>query len=190
MFVELLKRIEIFSRLSDEQLARIVMSCEKIIFHPEQSIIRKGEIGDKGFLILEGYAHRINGPGIDETTKIRKPEILEVGTFIGEMALLMQADYGSTIVACSEVKALQFSHTALFTLMENDVSIAQHFADCVQQRFMQFTAQLKDLNETLVSELDEAIIKNDEDDVSHITLVEQSSQQVTALPALPGQSLQ
>lgn len=138
--VEQLNHIALFNGLSEDQLKRIIMSSEKIIFHPEQSIIRKDEFGDKGFLILSGHAQRISGPGLGH-----RPEILGPGTFIGEMALLVKAEYGSTIISCDEVRALKFSHAVFENLMKHDPLIAEHFADHMRERFLCFTSQLKDL---------------------------------------------
>lgn len=120
------------------QLKAIVMSSEKIIFHPEQSIIRKNEFGNKGFLIISGSAQLVDGPILSQQS-----EILGPGTFIGEMAMLMHAEYGSTIISRAELKALQISYDVLQKVMAQDLGIAEHFADYMHERFLQFTSQLQ-----------------------------------------------
>ncbi|MGH1350623.1 MAG: cyclic nucleotide-binding domain-containing protein [Methyloligellaceae bacterium] len=138
--VELLGCVPLFNGLNDEQLARLAFEGEKVLIHSERPIISKDQAGDAAYLIVDGTALRISGPGIKG-----QPEILKTGTFIGEMAMLIATHYGSTIIAYGEVKALRFSYMQMQNIMQSDVSLAQHFAEHVRTRFTTFTSQLKQL---------------------------------------------
>ncbi len=143
-FVELLSCVPLFHGLTNEQLARLAFESEKILVYPEHTIISKDQEGDAAYLIVSGEAIRTEGSGISN-----EPEILTAGTFIGEMAMLIASNYGSTIIACEEMKLLKFSYAKMQSIMKQDVSLAEHFAEYTQQKFFKFTDQLNKLESDL-----------------------------------------
>ncbi len=142
--VELLACVPLFQELTQEQLTRLAFEGEKVLIHSERPIISKDQAGDAAYLIVDGKALRVSGPGIEG-----QPEILEPGTFIGEMAMLIEASYGSSIIAYGEVKALRFTNKLMHELMQDDVSLAEHFSEHIRGKFMSFTSQLKSLENQL-----------------------------------------
>ena len=138
--VELLDCVPLFHGLSNEQLRRLAFEGEKVIIYPNQKIISKNAVGDSGYLIVSGTASIVEGLGVED-----KPEKLEKGTFVGEMAMLIETEHGSTIIAETELKAIRFSYSHMQNIMKSDVTIAEHFAEHMRSKFMTFTNQLQNL---------------------------------------------
>ena len=142
--VELFSCVPLFHGLSNEQLRRLAFEGEKVIIYPNQRIISKDTIGDSAYLIVSGDALIIEGLGVKD-----EPEELKPGTFIGEMAMLIASEHGSTIIAKNEVKAIRITYKHMQNMMKTDVSLAEHFADHMRSKFLKFTSQLKKLEKDL-----------------------------------------
>ncbi len=136
--IGLLSDVPLFSGLTDEQLEWLALSGEEILFLEDREIISEDESGDAAYLVLSGEAERISGPGIGD-----EPQLVEAGAFIGEMAMLIETEYGSTILARQEVRAIKFRRSLMHYLMEEDPRLAEHFADKIRARFVAFAEQIK-----------------------------------------------
>lgn len=136
--VELLLGVPLFSGLSNKQLAWVALSGEPVIFVDNQEIITDDEPGDAAYLILSGEAKRSGGSCLDEDAPA-----FGAGTFIGEMAMLVETDYSSTVEAIGSVRALKFRREVIRTLMEREPVLAEHFSEKVTDRFLSFVGALK-----------------------------------------------
>lgn len=141
--VGLLSRIPLFQGLTNEQLNWIALNGEKIIFAKGRDLITEDEAGDAAYLIVNGEASRISGLNPDDEKMILGP-----GAFIGEMAMLIETEYGSTVTSDGDVRALKFTRTTLRALMTQDPALALHFADKIRERFLHFAGQLKALEQS------------------------------------------
>jgi len=122
--VELLARGSIFQGLSSEQLSTITKATKKTFFEEGSKIVEAEHRGDTAYLILSGKAVSCPPKGVTFGS-----EELEPGTLVGEMAMLVETVYSITIVAEERVRALAIDRKALFEVMEEDPSIAQHFSE-------------------------------------------------------------
>lgn len=113
---ELLRKVPLFSSLSDEQLRKVIASRDNglVDFKPTETIIEEDEIGDCMYIILEGVVDvRIKAVGGREITIAS----LKQGEFFGEQALLP----GSSGRRNASVRALQACR--LFKISKNDVDL-------------------------------------------------------------------
>ena len=138
--VELMGRVHLFEGLHKDQLAWLAVSGEKAIFPTHREIIQKDLPGDSGYLLVSGHAWRIEGPGVKDGAQALGP-----GTFIGEMAMLIETDFGSTIITDGEVRAIRFRRALMRQLLQDDPSLARHFADRISDRFVIFAEKLQNL---------------------------------------------
>jgi CRP-like cAMP-binding protein len=122
--VELLAHGSIFHGLSSEQLTVISKATKKTFFEEGAKIVEAEHRGDTAYLILSGKAVSRPPKGVSFG-----PEELAPGTLVGEMAMLVETVYSVTIVAEERVRALAINRKALFEVMEEDPSIAQHFSE-------------------------------------------------------------
>ncbi len=82
-----LRRSELFSELSDDDLQRLCSSIEYVRLPAGETLFAQGSPGDKAYFIQEGQLEILNTSGGREVLiAVRKP-----GELIGEMALLEEA---------------------------------------------------------------------------------------------------
>lgn len=140
--VELLSGVPLFSGLSTRQLANISMYGELVLFKEGDEIIEEGQAGEAGFLVISGDVTRVAGPYSSE------PDVtFGAGTFIGDMAMLVDSDYSSTVKAQTNVQVVRFTRGAMRSLMESDRMMAMHFSDKISDRFQVFVEALQEFRD-------------------------------------------
>jgi CRP-like cAMP-binding protein len=138
---ELLGRVPIFEGLSQEQLAVIAGKGKKTYFAEGAAMLSVGDKGDTAFLILTGLASTE-----PETDSALEAEMLEPGTLVGELAMLIESTHTLTVKAKVRVRALAIARADLHTLMETDPSIAHHFSQKLVERLMLLASDLRRLD--------------------------------------------
>jgi CRP/FNR family cyclic AMP-dependent transcriptional regulator len=137
--VALLQRIPIFARLSVSQIAEIARKAEKIKFRARQNITEAGTAGDGAFLLVSGNAERPTAPD----------QALPPGSLIGELAMLVEHNYGATIVAKGRVHCLKITRAALHELMLADPSLADLFSQHISERLHKTVDRLRRIDSLL-----------------------------------------
>lgn len=142
LIVELLSGVPLFSGLSDEQLTQIALNGEMVAFDAGQELIHEDESGSAAYLIISGTIKRTAGlfAETDETP-------FGPGTFVGEMAMLVETAYSSTVSAAAPVKALKFERASMRALMETDDVFVEHFKEKVNHRFVSFVGALQEFRD-------------------------------------------
>ena len=79
-----LLRVELFMGLKPLQITEIARLSERIVFRPGDTITTAGQEADAAFLIVSGAAEWL--PCAAATNQ--SPEPIEIGSLIGEMAML------------------------------------------------------------------------------------------------------
>jgi len=138
---ELLGRVPIFEGLSQAQLAAIANKGKKSYFAEGRVIIAAGEKGDAAYMILTGLASTA-----PEAESGLEPELLEPGTLVGELAMLVESTHRMTVKAKVRVRALAIPRADLYELMESDPSIAHHFAQKLVDRLQVLAGDLRKLD--------------------------------------------
>ncbi len=140
-----LLRVAIFQGLKPLQLTEIARRADRIVFAEGQTIIENGQEGDTAFFIASGRIVRLP----DQADENAIAEILPEGSLVGEMAMLVDTKYTSTIIAHGEVRGLAINRTMLRSLMLNDTSIAEHFVDKIRERLVDLAAALREVDNVL-----------------------------------------
>src|SRR6476469_4415104 len=144
--VELLLRLPLFGGLSPPQLAEIVRRAERVRFWPGDVLTKAGQPGDGAYLIVSGPVQRVAGPGI---AAMAVPEIVVPGSLIGELAMLVEHDYASTLVARDRVFCLKLIRTEMHAQMREDAALTEHFRDRMTERLMQTAGELRRIDDAL-----------------------------------------
>lgn len=139
----LLRRVALFQGLRSDQLIEIARRAERVQFKPGDTIIREGQPGDAAYLIVSGTAQRTAGPDSDETAE------LQPGTLIGEMAMLVETDYSSTVVCRDAAKSLRITRSSLLEQMGSDLSLADHILEQLAGRLRHLARELKRIDDLL-----------------------------------------
>ena len=140
-----LVRLEVFQDLAEGQLNEIARRAERIVYKPGQLLIADGEPGDAAVLVISGQALRIKGQA-DEAG-----EPVEPGSLLGEMTMLIETDYSSTVVATGSVRALRIGRDALLDMMLADRTLAEHFVQKIARRLTRLASELRRIESTLDS---------------------------------------
>jgi CRP-like cAMP-binding protein len=126
----LLAEIKIFDPLSGEERGRVAERMKEKFFCAGEVLVRVGEEGSRFFVILEGRA------SVHLGVEARSPQVavLGRGDYFGEMSLLTGAKRNATVVAASDCRVIELSHTVLSDLLKEKKSLAEGFAKALKQR--------------------------------------------------------
>lgn len=125
---ETLKRVPLFSGLSQRQLRRLREDFRERTFRPGAAILREGEMsGVDFFVIVEGEASvTVGGKEVDR---------LGPGDYFGELALITERERFATVTAVEPVRCLSMAswHFRKFIQDNPDVAwkLLQHVAGLV-----------------------------------------------------------
>jgi len=108
--VDILHKIPLFAGVKKDHLNTLAFATEHLEFAPGEVIIEEGAAPDAAYLILAGTAEVIFG---DEGNPHTVKEIGEQ-SFIGEIAILNNIPYRTTVRAKTEVLALQITQQLFF----------------------------------------------------------------------------
>ena len=99
--VELLKGVELFAGMTDDQLQRLVAISRVVEYREGEIVIRQGETGDRLYVIWDGQVAVLVGDDLNA----RPTLYLGQGQIFGEMALI---DYGerSATIRCASQQAV------------------------------------------------------------------------------------
>jgi CRP-like cAMP-binding protein len=145
--VDPLQCVALFQGLKPLQIAEIARQAERIVFRPGDRIIEEGGEGDAAILIVAGDAVRTSGPEIQDTAERVLP-----GSLIGEMAMLIDTEHTSTIIAEGPVRALKITRASLHGQMAADPSLADHFVNKIIGRLHALAEELRYIDRVLAVE--------------------------------------
>jgi len=138
---ELLGRVPIMDGLSREQLSAIATMAKKTFFAEGHPLLKAGEKGNEAYLILTGLAE--TEPEVESGVEV---EMLEPGTLVGELAMLVESTPTLTVMAKVRVRALAIPRADLYQLMEADPTIAHHFSQKLVARLSVLSSDLRKLD--------------------------------------------
>jgi CRP-like cAMP-binding protein len=138
-FVGPLLRLPLFQGLTQPQLALIARRAERVMFRIGQPIIKTGEAGDGAYLFIVGTGERrdIGRDGVIDVTTV------ETGSLVGEMSMLIDTEYSTTIVAKTAIRALKITRAALHAQMQQDPELAAHFVAKISARLHDFRDEMR-----------------------------------------------
>ncbi len=127
---ERLSAVDIFSPLTQEELARLASSAGSHTYAPGEAIIRAGEAGDSMFVVNRGGVDvRVSDNGRPLTVAS-----LGEGEFFGEMALFTGQPRTANVVATEETEVLEIGHDALKQLFDANPDLAESLSHTVAER--------------------------------------------------------
>jgi cAMP-binding proteins - catabolite gene activator and regulatory subunit of cAMP-dependent protein kinases len=136
--VQPLLRVALFHGLNSLQITEIARLADRIIYRPGDEIIREGQLADAAILVVSGEAIRVRGP------ELKMPaEPIPEGALLGEMAMFVEIEHTSTILARTAVRALRISSSSIRAQMTRDPTLAQHFVDRIRGRLRALAAELR-----------------------------------------------
>jgi CRP-like cAMP-binding protein len=132
---------EIFRGLSPLQLTEIVRQADRIVYGPGDTIVRAGTAGDAAVLIVSGDAVRFLED--DEPSMGLNAQPIGTGSLLSELAMLVDHEHGTTVVAHTTVRALRITRAGLHAQMLDDPDLATHFVDRITERLHRVADELR-----------------------------------------------
>jgi CRP-like cAMP-binding protein len=137
-----LLRVRLFHGLSTQQIGAIARRAERIMYRDGAVISEEGDAADAAVLIVSGPTERVAAG---------EREAVEPGSLIGEMAMLTEHTYGSTVIARGPVKAMRLPRAAMHALMLDDQSLADHMVEHMSQRLSTVLHDLQAIDQALAA---------------------------------------
>jgi small-conductance mechanosensitive channel len=109
-----LAHIDLFAALPAEFRREVAVAADRVVFGAGETIVREGEPGQSMFVIGEGTASVVVGPGRSEVARIEK------GGYFGEMSLLTGAARTATVLAVGDVEVIELGADLFRRLGEAD----------------------------------------------------------------------
>jgi CRP/FNR family transcriptional regulator, cyclic AMP receptor protein len=133
-----LSRIALFNDLTALQINEIARYAQRVMFKQGQVIVRCDETADAAFLIVSGDAVRMAGPELGGLSAV-----IEAGSLVGEMAMIVETEHTSTIVARGPVRALKITREGLLAHMQEDPTLADRLVERISARLRQLALDLR-----------------------------------------------
>ncbi len=115
--VLMLKSVEIFSGIGEQQLIELATLIEERRFAPGQSIFHKDEEGDSMYVIVRGRV-RIHIGDVEL-------RVMEQGEVFGEMAVLDPEPRSASVTALDETQTFRITGSSISRLMEQHPPVAR-----------------------------------------------------------------
>lgn len=136
--------LDMFRGLSAEQIDRIAREADRIVFRAGQTLVEAGSKADGALVIIAGRARTI----ADEELGLEARDI-QPGTMLGETAMLTEHQFGVTVVADTDVRAIKVMQETLLKNMQEDHALAAHFHSRLAARLQRVALELRLIDERL-----------------------------------------
>jgi CRP-like cAMP-binding protein len=143
--VDPLQRVALFQGLTPQQLSLIARRAERVMFRIGQTVVGAGAAGDGAYLIVFGEAEVLADGDASGS------RIVPAGSLIGEMAMLVDAEFPATVIAKTAIRALKITRAALYAQMENDPDLAAHFVGRINSRLQAMAEDLRQIEQGLAA---------------------------------------
>jgi CRP-like cAMP-binding protein len=146
LIVRALARLPLFKGLTLAQLNEIARRAEHVLYHPGAVILEENAEGDAAILIIAGDAARVSGSELKA-----RLEPIPAGSLLGETAMLVEATFGSTVVARNHVRALRIARAELHAQMLDDPLVADTLVQNIAQRLSRLADELRQVDAILAA---------------------------------------
>jgi CRP-like cAMP-binding protein len=142
--VRSLLRVELFAGLKPLQVAELARRSDRIVYKPGDHIISEGTMGDAAVLVVSGDAVRVSAPG--------QPSIGEPvadGSLLGELAMLIETEHTSTVIARGITRAIRITRKAVHEQVAADPRLADHLSHKFARRLDAIAQDLREIDELM-----------------------------------------
>lgn len=148
---EVLKKIEIFKLLADEELSFLSEQIAKLEFERKTELIKSKAQGTSMFVLIEGLLEVFVENENNQDVKVAQ---LTPGDFFGEMSLLTGEARSATVIALTDVAVFEITKEVFEKLLKKRNGIVEEISGIIESR------QLHNLKKIAESEIpEESLIK-------------------------------
>jgi CRP-like cAMP-binding protein len=124
--IELLKRVPLFERCSQRELAQIAALADELTLPSPRTLTAQGASGFEFIILVEGQADVVRG--------VRKVNELRPGDFVGEIALVTGEPRTATVKTQGPSRILVLTASSFRALMRDVPSIKDKVLEAVTRR--------------------------------------------------------
>jgi CRP/FNR family cyclic AMP-dependent transcriptional regulator len=154
--LESLRRIPLFSSVSDEDLESVVSLLIERRLPKHKTIVEEGLPGDYMYVIREG---RVAVTKLSEDGREKILELLETGAFFGEMSLLDAAPRSATVKALTETRVLALAQKDFLRLLGRSSDLSMAVIQELTRRLRQVDEQASSLSFQRVKERTQGLLR-------------------------------
>ncbi len=135
--VEVLRKIPLFANIEPAKLKLMCFASQRMTFNPGQVLCGQGDVGDSAYIILEGKAEVVvenHAPLV--VAQIGKNDI------IGEIAILCDVPRTASVIATSELTALEITKDLFFRMVTDFPELGVEVMRVLAHRLEHTTALL------------------------------------------------
>lgn len=139
-----LRDLDIFHGLAPAHIERIAREAERIIFRDGQVMATAGAEADGAMILIAGRA-----TVLADAADADPIHTIETGSMLAEPAMLVEHQFGLTVVAEGDVRAVKVTRTMLRELMLEDAAVTDHFVGRIAARLTRVAIELRLIDERL-----------------------------------------
>jgi CRP-like cAMP-binding protein len=118
--IQLLKGVEVFEGLSDEELKRVAAICREAQHRKGDLITTQGEEGDELYIVQNGFVEVTVGEADEGGAAPRSVVNLGTGQVVGEMALVDRGPRSATVRCVTDATLNVIEREAFERLCQSD----------------------------------------------------------------------
>lgn len=130
-----LKRIPLLASLENEALRLLAFSGESRILRTGDTLFRRGDLSDGGFVLLDG-ALEVLGDSADSGRKLSPP------TLVGEIALISEIERSATVMAIAPSSVLKISRALFHRVLAEQPASARRVKTFLERRLREYAREL------------------------------------------------
>ena len=143
--IDLLRQVPFFADFNEDQLRLLAFGAESRVYRAKQVIFRQGDLADSGFVITEGQIRMtIARDGVDHQS-----QVLDVGSLIGEMALMAETRRAAMATTLQDVKVIQIRRILFRRVMDEYPDLAVIMQERLSIRLGNMVRDLEHVREML-----------------------------------------
>lgn len=127
--MEFLRRLPLFEGLSTDKLAQIAMLCNEVSLEKGETVCRKGEEGDRLFIVTSGEIEVWGGP--DDARLLSR---LGPGEFVGELGILTGGKRNATVVVARTARLIVITKAVFDQFLHDNRAVQAHLSVVLARR--------------------------------------------------------
>ena len=136
--IQILQKLEIFSKFTEEQLRLLAFGCQKLNFPANAELYHNNQISDGAYVILSGSVELT----LNTVSGHHKTETFDAGSVLGELSMITRNRRIGTAVAKEDVEVLNISRGTLYRVIEEFPELAAVLYDYIAESVVKMGHEL------------------------------------------------
>ncbi|MEM7777591.1 MAG: cyclic nucleotide-binding domain-containing protein [Pseudomonadota bacterium] len=139
------REVPLLRGLSDKQVQSIASKAERIVYESGDVLLERDTVCEAATIIVAGDAEDVSS--LDDM-----PDPIGAGSVLAEMAMVVDIEAATTVVAKTNIKALRIHQADLIAELSDDPAMSERLIDEVTARLRSVAADLETIETSLATE--------------------------------------